>query len=109
MDSVGGGGALLRQVRVKAGLTQRELAARAGTAQSVVARVELGQTSPAVSTLRRLLAAAGFELEMLAQPAPVLDPQVLDDVPRIKLLKPEQRLLEVANLNRFVLNARRVR
>lgn len=35
-------GALLRATRHRAGLSQRELAERAGTAQSVVARIELG-------------------------------------------------------------------
>ena len=53
---------LLVQARAKAGITQRELAARAHTSQSVVARIERGQTIPSVETLDRLLAAAGFEL-----------------------------------------------
>ncbi|MDX1567599.1 MAG: helix-turn-helix domain-containing protein [Longimicrobiales bacterium] len=51
---------LLRSARARAGLSQRDLAHRAGTSQSVVARIELGQTSPTVSTLNRLLEAAGF-------------------------------------------------
>ena len=55
-------GTLLRQARTRATLSQRELARRAGTAQSVVARIERGQTSPTWSTLQRLLEAAGCEL-----------------------------------------------
>lgn len=51
---------LLRRAREAAGLSQRELARRAGTAQSVVARIELGESSPTVRTLNRLLEAAGF-------------------------------------------------
>lgn len=51
---------LLRAVRARAGLSQRDLASRAGTSQSVVARIELGRTSPTVSTLNRLIEAAGF-------------------------------------------------
>lgn len=54
---------LLRHARTEARLTQRELSQRAGTAQSVVARIERGQTSPSWKTLCRLLAAAGFALE----------------------------------------------
>lgn len=66
-----------------------------------MARIELGTTSPTASTLRRILAAAGFELVTRIQLAPVLDRQVLDDVPRILAMSPEDRLREVANLNRF--------
>lgn len=51
---------LLRTARLRAGLTQRALARRAGTSQSVVARIESGHTDPGVETLRRLLEAAGF-------------------------------------------------
>ena len=54
--------ALLLQARTRAGLTQRALARRAKTVQSVVARIEKGQTSPSIETFDRLLAAAGFEL-----------------------------------------------
>jgi len=88
-------------------LTQRELARKARTAQSVVARIELGETSPSWSTLARLLNAAGFAL------APALrrirlDPQMLDDVPRILALTPEQRLVELKQVSRFLSAARRV-
>ncbi len=98
---------ILLDARERAGLSQRALAQRAGTAQSVVARIELGATSPTTDTLRRLLDAAGFELGMSLRPKLVLDPQELDDVPRILGLTPEQRLLEVANIDRFVVATRR--
>lgn len=54
--------ALLKRARKRAGLSQRALARRADTSQSVVARIELGTTSPTVSTLNRLLAAADQEV-----------------------------------------------
>ncbi|MGH7578291.1 MAG: helix-turn-helix domain-containing protein [Longimicrobiales bacterium] len=60
-------GDVLREARARARLTQRELARRAGTAQSVVARIERGQTDPSTGTLRALLAAAGFELDRRAR------------------------------------------
>ena len=100
-------GALLREARARAGLTQRELARRAGTAQSVVARIEQGRTDPSTATLARLLAAAGFELRAELTPLPVADTHMLDDVARILAMTPEQRLLEVRNVSRFVAAARR--
>lgn len=88
-------------------MSQRGLAERAGTAQSVVARIELGTTSPTTQTLDRLVDAAGFELELTLRPKAVLDPQILDDVPRILRLSPEDRLREVANIGRLFAQARR--
>ena len=98
---------ILREARLRAALSQRQLAERAGTAQSVVARIELGLTSPSLKTLLRLLDATGFRLEVALQPKPVLDHQLLDDVPRILRLSPEDRLREVANLDRFLVAAHR--
>src|SRR4026209_3014551 len=93
---------VLESARSLSGLSQRQLAGLAGTAQSVVARIELGTTSPTLKTLERLVRAAGFELRLDVEPLPVLDPQLLDDVPRILRLSPENRLREVANLSRFL-------
>jgi transcriptional regulator with XRE-family HTH domain len=98
---------LLTQARVRAGLTQRELARKARTAQSVVARIELGQTSPSWTTLVRLLKSTGHVLATTLKPTEV-DPSLLDDVPRILALSPEERLREVGLVSRFVSGARRV-
>jgi transcriptional regulator with XRE-family HTH domain len=98
---------LVREARSRAGLTQRKLAARAGTSQSVVARVELGQTRPGSATLRQLLEAAGFELRAELLPLPVVDTHMLEDVARILSLTPEHRLCEVGNVSRFESGARR--
>jgi transcriptional regulator with XRE-family HTH domain len=98
---------LVREARSRAGLTQRELARRAGTSQSVVARIERGHTRPSSETLGRLLAAAGFELRAELAPRPVLDTHMLEDVDRILALTPEERLLEVRNVSRFEAAARR--
>lgn len=57
-------GDLLRLARVKAGLTQAALAARAGVAQAAISAYENGHRQPTLPTLYRLLIAAGFELRM---------------------------------------------
>jgi transcriptional regulator with XRE-family HTH domain len=98
---------LLQRARESAGLSQRELARKARTAQSVVARIELGETNPSLPTLARLLKAAGFAISATLRRVEV-DPQLLDDVPRILALSPEERLLEVAQVSRFLAAARRV-
>ncbi len=100
-------GDLLATARERSGMTQRELARRARTAQSVVARIELSETSPSLRTLSRLLRAAGFELSSTLRRIAV-DPAMLDDVPRILALTPEERLREVGQVSRFISAARRV-
>jgi transcriptional regulator with XRE-family HTH domain len=55
-------GDLLRLARAKAGLTQAQLAGRAGVAQSLISAYENGHRQPTLPTLKRLLAAAGLEL-----------------------------------------------
>jgi len=57
-------GALLRQARKRTGLSQVELAARAGVTQSVITAYESGQRQPAIPALARLIEAAGFELTL---------------------------------------------
>jgi transcriptional regulator with XRE-family HTH domain len=99
---------LLRLARTRSGISQRELARRADTAQSVVARVENGQTIPSLDTLDRLIAAAGFELRRELSPRPVLHSHMLDDCARILRLSPVERLREVGNVSRFVALAHRV-
>lgn len=99
---------LLSTARSATGISQRALAKKAGTAQSVVARIELGETVPSWDTLTGLLRAAGFDLRTELQKVPTFDRQVLDDVPRILRLTPEQRLREVAHVSRFIAGAKRV-
>ena len=47
------------RARQRAGLTQAQLAARMGTTQSVVARLESGRTLPSMKTIARYAAATG--------------------------------------------------
>ncbi len=55
---------LLRAAREKARLSQAELAARAGTTQSVISVYEAGRRQPSLPTLASLVAAAGYELDV---------------------------------------------
>lgn len=59
----------LRQTRLDANLLQVDLAARAGTSQSALARYETGAALPTLPTLERLLAACGRRLEIRTPPA----------------------------------------
>ena len=61
-------GELLREVRRRHGLTQRQLAARARTSQAAVSRIERDVVSPSVSTLATLLDLMGEELVLDAAP-----------------------------------------
>ena len=54
------------KARAAAGLTQAEVAARIGTTQSVVARLEsdIGKHSPSIATLKRYASALGYRLQL---------------------------------------------
>jgi len=60
--------ALIHESRRAAGITQLELATRAGTAQPAVAAYESGARTPNLATLERLLDACGYDVELLARP-----------------------------------------
>lgn len=53
---------LVYRLRIDAGLTQAELAARMGTTQSAIARMEGGGTRPTLETLEKLASAVGADL-----------------------------------------------
>ena len=58
----------LVKARLRAGLSQAELALRMGTSQSAIARLESGQTLPSTKTLLHYAEATGsrFHLRLLA-------------------------------------------
>ena len=55
-------GDLLREARLRAGLSQAELARRAGKQRSAIGRWERGEALPSLETLRELIRACGLEL-----------------------------------------------
>lgn len=61
-------GELLRSVRRRHGLTQRQLADRARTSQAAVSRIERGVVSPTVATVTALLDLMGEGLELETAP-----------------------------------------
>jgi transcriptional regulator with XRE-family HTH domain len=54
------------KARAESGVTQAELAARIGTTQSAVARLEtaMGKHSPSIGTLKRYASALGYRLQV---------------------------------------------
>ncbi|KQW26978.1 XRE family transcriptional regulator [Rhizobium sp. Root274] len=58
----------LIEARVRAGLTQAELATRMETSQSAVARLESGKVKPSARTLERFAQATGTRLSIRFEP-----------------------------------------
>jgi transcriptional regulator with XRE-family HTH domain len=70
-------GPRLRALRLKAGLSQRELARRARMSNGAVSAIEADKVSPSVSALRQLLAQLGLSLgDFFAQETPEGEPVV---------------------------------
>lgn len=54
--------AAMIEARIKKGLTQKELAKRAGTKQSAIARFESGRSNPSIKFLGKLSSSMGLKL-----------------------------------------------
>ena len=83
----------MRQARLRAGLSQTQLSERSGKDRAQIARWERDVVTPSLETLREVLQACGFDLEMqlvLYQP-----PDARDDAQlRRELARtPQERLL----------------
>jgi transcriptional regulator with XRE-family HTH domain len=91
-------GRLIREVRKRKGLSQTELAFRAGTRQSAISRLEKDEISPSVETLESLLRVMGEQLELAAAPAE----RNYDRLHREAMAKltPEERLAQAISWNR---------
>jgi transcriptional regulator with XRE-family HTH domain len=90
---------LIRQARKRAGLTQAELAERAGTTQSAIARWERGASHPTVERLQSLVGACGLELQL------GLASENTDDLAALRrnlALTVDERVRRVVRLHRFV-------
>ena len=61
-------GRVIRERRVAHGLTQAQLALRAGTTQSALSRLERGELSPTFATVERILSVLGETAELEVRP-----------------------------------------
>ena len=84
-------GDLLREARLRAGLTQAELAARAATARSQISRYERGDVLPSLETLRRLIRCCGLELGFRIHHADLEDHDATL-IAQAMLVSPEERV-----------------
>jgi transcriptional regulator with XRE-family HTH domain len=81
--------ALLREARLRAGLSQQELSARSGRERTVIARWEQGSVSPRFDTVIELVRACGFDLPLELAP---FDPAADERIAELQMLSPERRL-----------------
>jgi transcriptional regulator with XRE-family HTH domain len=82
-------GDLIREARLRAGLTQYDLGERAGRDRAVIARWEQGAVTPNVETLVELVRACGFDLslELVAY-----EPKSGERLQKNAMLSPERRV-----------------
>ena len=88
------GGLLIREARLLAGLSQGELGARVGKDRAQIARWERGAVEPSFETLRQLVRACGFELNVSIGP-PDVDESSEKVLRRRLRLSPQERLEEL--------------
>ena len=95
---------IVREARRRAGLTQAELAEKAGVPKSTVGRIESGARTPSVELVERLVRAAGLELTVSLSES---DPGTDSMFERTLRRSPAERLSDATRVARFVLRARR--
>lgn len=92
-------GQLVRAVRRRKGLTQSQLALRAGTTQSAISRIERDSESPTVDRLTDLLHAMGEDLTLAST---AIDPWAnAEDLAMERQRRPAERLADGISLSRF--------
>lgn len=92
------GGQFVREARRRAGLTQRQLAIRAGVSQPSVARIESGVASPSFERIRELVRVCGFDLVVRVVP---LDDDALALAEQNLRRSPDERLDATLAVHRF--------
>jgi predicted transcriptional regulator len=90
--------AIIRQARAAAGLTQAELARRAGVKQPEIARLEAAGANPRISTLNKVVAAAGHRLTLDLDRAAGIDETLIAASLR---LSPAERLRQFESFYEF--------
>lgn len=96
-------GPLIREARIRHGLSQGELGRRIGIAQSAVSRIERDLHSPSLDTLGQILGAMGETLLLrtvpLNQPLPEAGNQSIAELRLAGRLSAEERLMEAVQLS----------
>lgn len=82
------GADLIREARLRAGLTQAQLSKLTGRERSVIARWEQGAVSPSVDNLLEVIEACGFELPLALVPR---ETSLDDRLEKNRVLTPERR------------------
>ena len=82
------GADLIREARLRAGLTQAELSKLTGRERSVIARWEQGAVSPSFDNMLEVIEACGFELPLLLVPR---ETSLDDRLEKNRKLSPERR------------------
>lgn len=85
-------GTLIRQARLRAGLSQVELAERSGKGRAQIARWERDSVTPSLETLREVLQACGFDLELRLVPFEPFDPRAEEQLREELRRTPQERL-----------------
>lgn len=93
---VGDASGVLREARKRAGLSQAELARRAGMAQPVISAYENGRREPGLSMLAKLVRATGHDLVVEVVERPTGRGEVPDSAMGRRLRRQRDEILEVA-------------
>ena len=80
---------LIREARLRAGLSQAQLSARSGKDRAQIARWERDTVAPSFETVRELVRACGFELSVTLE---LLDDSPRETVRETMSLTPKERL-----------------
>lgn len=80
---------LIREARLRAGLSQQELAEVSGKDRTVIARWEQGLVAPSIDTLVDLVRSCGFDIPLELVP---YDAGPDERIAEIQMLSPERRV-----------------
>jgi len=97
--------ALLRDARIRARLSQTDVARRSGVSQSVISAYECGRREPGIQTLERLIEATGHRLVLDVLPAEDLT-LGLPDTPLGRRLRRHRKAVVDKAANRRARNVR---
>jgi transcriptional regulator with XRE-family HTH domain len=90
--------AVIRTARLRAGLSIRKLARRAGTSHATLWRYEHETVQPSFATVERIVRACDLELRVHLDEPDTTDAELADS---FRALTPRQRLESIASVDRL--------